>query len=436
MKKLIFITVFILMVCHVSMAKDITDYRLSVSKINKEAANLHVSCSFSLDFHDRDTLLMNFGGGQEFSVDNLSVGGDGFEYEYNHEDRNIVLRKKTGTQVHVNMDYDYTNLSAFFIYGEGDAELWETSFGEFFYPYVPNTYMDIDIRVETPDSLSFLCSYPLERNGEYGYSGSLKHVLSKSLTLAFFRKDAYIRSTAMLADGHELSVCQLKDMRCGNERYEELLELTAASIGFFNRIYGEDYISGELNVTAYPVYLFHNGKGFSNRYNIGFISASQEKFSTYPDIYPLVHEIGHRWLGEWTLLVDDSEPGAYFIKESLNEFMTLMFIRHHYGSRTYEAQLEWCRSEYGKIRGTSQDEPIVDVVHNDNNTVVYRKGPLVLDRIAREIGYDRMMEIISGFYREYAGRYPLKYTDFINAVSEKDSGAGERLKLLLETISL
>lgn len=50
------------------------------------------------------------------------------------------------------MDYNYTNLSSFFIYGEGDAELWETSYGEYFYPYVPNTYMDVDIEIETPDS--------------------------------------------------------------------------------------------------------------------------------------------------------------------------------------------------------------------------------------------------------------------------------------------
>ena len=184
-------------------------------------------------------------------------------------------------------------------------------------------------------------------------------------------------------------------------------------------------------MTALPSYLFPNRKGFSNRYNIGFISASQEKFSTSPDIYPLVHEIGHRGLGEWTLLIDDGEPGAYFIKESLNEFMTLLFIRHFYGPDTYEKQLDWCRSEYGKIKGTPQDEPIVDVVVNNNNTVVYRKGPLVLDRMAKEIGYDELAGIIAGFYREYAGKYPLKYTDFLDMVNASHAGARDTLRQLL-----
>lgn len=101
-----------------------------------------------------------------------------------------------------------------------------------------------------------------------------------------------------------------------------------------------------------------------------------------------MHEIGHRWLGEWTLLIEDGEPGAYFIKESLNEFMTLMFIRDYYGENQYRALIEKYKDEYSKINGTRHDEPIVDVVVNNNNTVIYRKGPLVLDRIARNIGYE------------------------------------------------
>lgn len=342
--------VALLAASHLATAQKISDYALHIDKIGQEAANLHVVCSFGVDFQGADSISMYFGGGQEYSIDNLKMHGDGCEYTYDYAQKKIVIRRKDDRTVRVGMDYDYTNLSAFFIYGEGDAELWETSFGEYFYPYVPNTYMDVAIEVETPDSLSFLCSYPLAANSATRYSGTLKHILSQSLTLAFLRTDAYQRTEAELPG--EVSVYQIKGMQCGRERYDELLELTGASIAFFSEVYGEDYVSAERNVTALPAYLFHNGKGFSNRYNIGFISASQEKFSTSPDIYPLVHEIGHRWLGEWTLLIDDGEPGAYFIKESLNEFMTLLFIRHFYGPDTYEKQLDWCRSEYGKIKGT------------------------------------------------------------------------------------
>lgn len=434
MRRIFFVTALILLLCRVAMAEEIKNYTLDISKVNQEASNLHVKCSFSLDFQDKDSVSMNFGGGQEFSIDNLNINTGEFEYELYLESKSIVFRKVSSQKIFVNMNYSYTNLSSFFIYGKGDAELWETSFGEYFYPYVPNTFMDVALNVETPDSLSLICSYPLDSDDTMKYSGKFSRILSQSLTLAFIRDEAYQRTDEYIPG--KLSIYQIKDMQCGKERYDELLALTEAAIVFFGKVYGEDYISAERNVTALPVYLFHNGEGFSNRYNIGFISASQEKFSTTPDIYPLMHEIGHRWLGEWTLLIDDGQPGAYFIKETLNEFMTLMFIRYVCGNTYYETQLDWCKAEYEKIKGTPQDEPIVNVVTNNNNTVIYRKGPLALIRIAEQIGYGELMSVISGFYKEYAGKYPLKYTDFINMVNESHAGVGDQLDLLLTAQSL
>lgn len=55
----------------------------------------------------------------------------------------------------------------------------------------------------------------------------------------------------------------------------------------------------------------------------------------------------------------------------------------------------------------------------------------MLVRIAEQIGYDELMKTISGFYREYAGKYPLKYSDFINFVNESYPKIGEQLNLLL-----
>lgn len=156
MRRIIFIATLILMMGHVSMAEEIKNYNLHISKDNQEAANLHVSCTFSLDFQDKDSVSMNLGGGQEFSIDNLRIDNKMYEYEYNQKSKKIVFHKKQKQTVRISMDYDYTNLSAFFIYGKGDTELWETSFGEYFYPYVPNTFMDVALNVETPDSLALI----------------------------------------------------------------------------------------------------------------------------------------------------------------------------------------------------------------------------------------------------------------------------------------
>lgn len=124
------------------------------------------------------------------------------------------------------MKYDYTNLSAFFIYGEGKAELWETSFGEYFYPYIPDTYIDVDINVQLPDSLSLLCSYPLES----------RYILAQSIALAFIQKDAYSHTVAYVPE--KVEIYQVSGMQCDEKRYRELLELTKAGISYFSKIYG------------------------------------------------------------------------------------------------------------------------------------------------------------------------------------------------------
>ena len=111
--------------------------------------------------------------------------------------------------------------------------------------------------------------------------------------------------------------------------------------------------------------------------------------------------------------------------------MTLMFIRQFYGPESYMTQIEKCRIEYNTIKGTPQDEPIVNMVENNNNTIVYRKGPLVLDYIAKEIGYEELMKVISKFYQEYAGKHPLKYTFFIDLLNESYNGVGDKLNLML-----
>lgn len=413
-------------------AQHISEYVLNISKQNKDEANMHVCCSFVVDFQESDSIVMNFGGDKEISIENLSICKDSssLKHHYYPEVKKLVLKGYAGLISKMKIEYDYTNLSAFFIYGNGKAELWETSYDEYYYPYLPNTYTDMTINLELPDSLVPICSYPMPNIGKGKYQCTLKGILQQSLSLAFLKKNAYVHTK--INEPYNMDVYQIKGMQCDQKRYNELVRLADESISFFSKVYGEEYLCQSRGITSYPAFVFHDGKGFSNRYNIGFISASQHKFSTYPDIYPLVHEIGHRWLGEWTLLIDDGKPGAYFIKESLNEFMTLMFIRCHYGNDLYKSLIEKCRLEYQKIRNTSSDEPIRNVVKNNNNVIIYYKGPLILDSVAKEIGYDDFIKLVSSFYKRYAGQPDLNYSDFTDMVDAIYPYEGRKLKIMID----
>lgn len=410
----------------------IDNYTLEFDKRYLSAANIHVNCSFTADFQDTDSISMNFGGNADFSIENLIIQSEedtSLEYNYRKEDKKLILYSSTPRKSTINMNYDYTNLTSFFIYAKGDAELWETSYDEYYYPYIPNTYIKISVSALLPDSMLLVSSYPMTNDIPNTYSCEISNMLAQSLSLAFMNRKAYTQSTATIPD--TVQIYQIRDMQCDTKRYNELLELTSKSIRYFSDIYKEEYVSEAQNIASYPIFLFHNGEGFSNRYNIGFISASQEKFSTYPDIYPLVHEIGHRWLGEWTLLINDGQPGAYFIKESLNEYMTFMFVRYYFGEKTYRTLIDRCQEKYSEIKNSANDTPLIDMTVNNNDIIVYYKGPLVLDSIAQKIGYDNLIKCIAQFYQQYTGKQHLSYKDFIDVLAKQYPEAGKELNIMV-----
>lgn len=144
-----------------------------------------------------------------------------------------------------------------------------------------------------------------------------------------------------------------------------------------------------------------------------------------------MHEIGHRWLGEWTLFVPDETEAAYFLKESLDEYMTLSFAREYYGEAYFR---ELFKTEYTEpvraLRGTDRDRCLIDMRRNDNDAVVYAKGPLVIEQVANELGYERWIAFMRRFYTAYRYR-PLTYEGFIGLLAEADATAAEKLDSLV-----
>lgn len=175
---------------------------------------MHVSCSFVIDFQKSDSVVMNFGGDGKLSVENLTIQADtsSLKYGYHPEARKLVFRKLHDQNNEVKMDYNYTNLSAFFIYGGGMAELWETSYGEYYYPYLPNTYTDMTINLELPDSLMPVCSYPISHTGKSKYYCKLKNILQQSISLAFLQKDAYVHTE--VNEPYHMDIYQIAGMQC------------------------------------------------------------------------------------------------------------------------------------------------------------------------------------------------------------------------------
>ena len=408
MKRLLSLIILLLaLYCEVD-AQCLSNYYLQFDKRDMGNGALKVQCAFTIDFAGQDSLVLDFGGNfEELAVAELMITPTDVRYTFDPIAKQIAFYREEYDTLRVDMEYIFMNLTSVFMYNNKGAEVWEcicTDSGEFYYPMHRGLPYSGEVKFLVPDALHVVAQ------GSLGATEGMKIDQCVPLNFVFLDRGLYEKCT--MQGKYKCDVYQLKGQQADSDRYAELCQLTALAMQWFEAKYGDAYIDPAYGTHDYPAFVFHNGNASFNRYNLGFISASQEKFATAPDIYPLMHEIGHRWMGEYTMFIESGSRGYAFIIETLNEFMTLQCIREVVGIEAYEELIADYRTRWEKIKGTERDIHPVDVTENNNIPVIYRKGVVMLDSIAREVGYDEVIATIVKFYQEYKGKPNLRYEDF------------------------
>lgn len=404
--------------------------------------NGHFAVSFRIDAHAPDTVVMHFGtmvlGYTEHETDTtfvISVSGDNLQrYEIRNGKQQIVfVRMNKQEAATVRMAYDYGNFSAVMKYGKSPdwnnptADIWETSSEEFYYPFIPNTRMDIRAEFVAPDSVEVIAAYPVYRQGD-SYICEAKNIISHSLQFAYLNKNRYIVDTIRVCE-HKVSVYQMKKRVLTDAEKSDMANVLCRAADFFEGVYGEPYWSERHGVTGMSILFEPTFYGL--RQNVNFMTSPIDDSTYYA--FGLVHEMGHRYLGEYNLLNDAGIPGAMFLHESLNVFMRMMFGRAT-GLYDWQREMQKKRKSYAEIKGTKRDRALIDMCYNNNYAVVYDKGPLILDEFAQRIGYDEMVRIIAEFYRRYDLKPGLRYEDFISTVAELHPEIANELDQRLRSI--
>ena len=440
MFKLIFLSLLMLFLFNVGYGQTKADnYNIHFSKMNQSDNVIHVKCEFDVIFEEQNSgsraMEMRFGGQlKENAVQDLEVkSAPDLNYDFNAEKKRITFYpEKRMDTAHITMNYNYLNFSTTFNY-RGGAEFWETSYQEFYYPHIFGQKSNFIIKISVPDTISVLANYSLEETIKndsakvYCFSSEAP-VVSHSVLFGLLPDNSYHKRSDSL-NNFEFQYYLLKSPEIPKKRLEELNDLTVASINYFSDVFEEGYrntLTGE-DLT----YAFHTCD-YSNRNDGSFIIASQKKVATKPHLLPMVHEIGHRWIGEWTLLIDNGQPAAYFINESLNEYMELLFAKDYYGEAYFDSlyQKEYV-SEYNKISSTSKDTSLYSMTYNNNNTVVYKKGVIIIHKIVDIMGEDQWLDFMKTFYSTYKYEPELTYSDFLSLLRKYDVNAAERLDELV-----
>jgi hypothetical protein len=142
--------------------------------------------------------------------------------------------------------------------------------------------------------------------------------------------------------------------------------------------------------------------------------------SNETEIGSVVHETAHQW---WYSMVGNDEVKEPWLDEALATYTTTRFMLEEYPEYG-AAQLEMRKHmAEGTERFEKQDLFIGSPVDKFTNIgsysqLVYQKGALMLENLEKEIGKEKMDELLKNYYKEY--QYGVATSsDFISVFSEE-----------------
>jgi aminopeptidase N len=137
---------------------------------------------------------------------------------------------------------------------------------------------------------------------------------------------------------------------------------------------------------------------------IGFVMDVRDQSNIDLVTYVTAHELGHQWWAHQALGAD--MQGATMLTESLAQYTALMTMQVVDGRDQIRKFLKYELDAYLKNRGTEVVEELpLDRVENQPY-IHYRKGALVMYRLADVIGQDRVDAALHAYLTKYAFKGP------------------------------
>jgi ABC-2 type transport system permease protein len=116
--------------------------------------------------------------------------------------------------------------------------------------------------------------------------------------------------------------------------------------------------------------------------------------------YVGAHEIGHQWWAHQVIGAD--EQGSTTLSETLAQYTALMVMKRLYGPDEVRKFLKYELDSYLRARGTEALEELPLARVEDQGYIHYRKGSLVMYRLADEIGEDAVNRALRNILQSFA----------------------------------
>lgn len=164
----------------------------------------------------------------------------------------------------------------------------------------------------------------------------------------------------------------------------------------------------EARITEFPDYQ-RFAQSFAGTFawseGMGFIADYRDPRKIDLVTYIAAHEFAHQWWAHQMIGAD--QQGATALSETLAQYSALRVMRTLYGPDQIRKFLKFELDAYLRGRGseTSEEQPLA-TVEKDQGYIHYRKGSLVMYRLADEIGEDKVNAALRSLLAQFAFKGP------------------------------
>ena len=154
--------------------------------------------------------------------------------------------------------------------------------------------------------------------------------------------------------------------------------------------------------------------------NLFFIADYRDPEKIDMVTYVGAHEIGHQWWAHQVVASD--QEGMTMTSETLAQYSALRVMKKLYGEDQIRKFLKYELNSYLRARGgQALEEKPLERVEGSQGYIHYRKGSLVMYRLAEEIGEDKVNDALAQFLKDHAFKgapYPIS-TDLVKLFRER-----------------
>ena len=373
-----------------------TSYEMEIVQTSLQKFKVKLDISLQENYCKSDTVEFSFGGLIPIlTVKNLKIKSQkSIRFIFDKKSKLIKIAKKDINQNKIYFEYNFN-----VIWGASRDKVATLFYNSSEYP-IPF--------IENIDSIYFTCKIKklknfsvktnIQKKGEY-YISELTDINS----IAFMFLDTIKFNT----HSYSTTLCKINIFTTDNTLTEN----------DFNRLGNKltnciDYFSENISPYRYNELNIAEVVWWGSTY-LGSIA-----FINKPDFksYTVFHEIVHEWLGGIIAIKKDSE-GEFLLSESLNDYLTMQFLRYQDGDSLYNVAIKIYIDRYNDYLEKNHDTSIWNIEKYVNSThpIIIYKQVILLDELAKKIGYDKFNSSIFKFLKSIIGKSveTLEFLDFL-----------------------